>query len=94
MLPDSSSLCEECGLPDYSAHPNCHINYNNYCVSTISNEDTNEYALKLIEGAGLSMSACREIAVSYINTLDKWLYMYMITNGSEEMGSKLHVHVG
>lgn len=47
------------------------INYNNYCVSTISNEDTNEYALKLIEGAGLSMSACREIAVSYINTLDK-----------------------
>lgn len=26
--------------------------------------DTKEYALKQIEGAGLSMSACREIAVS------------------------------
>ena len=30
-----------------------------YC----SVEDTDDYALKLIEGPGLSMSACREIGV-------------------------------
>lgn len=28
--------------------------------------DTKDYALKQIEGTGLSMSACREIAVSFI----------------------------
>ena len=28
--------------------------------------DPKEYALKQIEGAGLSMSACREIAVRYL----------------------------
>lgn len=28
--------------------------------------DTKDYALKQIEGTGLSMSACREIAVSYL----------------------------
>ena len=35
--------------------------------------DPKEYALKQIEGAGLSMSACREIAVS------KKKYMYLHT---------------
>jgi len=30
-----------------------------FCIS-----DGKEYALKLIEGTGISMSACREIAVS------------------------------
>lgn len=30
--------------------------------------DTKDYALKQIEGTGLSMSACREIAVNSINT--------------------------
>ncbi len=29
-------------------------------------KDEKEYALKQIEGTGISMSACREIAVSYI----------------------------
>ena len=27
-------------------------------------KDSNDYALKQIEGAGISMSACREVAVS------------------------------
>lgn len=31
-----------------------------------SRKDTKEYALKEIEGTGISMSACREIAVSII----------------------------
>jgi len=31
-----------------------------------SGSDGKEYALKLIEGTGISMSACREIAVSTI----------------------------
>ena len=31
--------------------------------------DPKEYALKQIEGAGLSMSACREIAVSFIKKI-------------------------
>ncbi len=31
--------------------------------------DGKEYALKQIEGTGISMSACREIAVSLVNTL-------------------------
>jgi len=30
--------------------------------------DGKEYALKLIEGTGISMSACREIAVSITGT--------------------------
>ena len=29
-------------------------------------DDPKEYALKQIEGTGISMSACREIAVSYV----------------------------
>ena len=34
-------------------------------------EDGREFALKLIEGQGLSMSACREIAVCYyLYTID------------------------
>jgi hypothetical protein len=33
------------------------------CVLLYSRTDTKEYALKMIEGAGLSMSACREIAL-------------------------------
>jgi len=32
--------------------------------------DTREYALKQIEGSGISMSACREIAVSWQNSSD------------------------
>ena len=31
--------------------------------------DPKEYALKQIEGAGLSMSACREIAVSWVGNV-------------------------
>ena len=31
--------------------------------------DTREYALKQIEGTGISMSACREIAVSILKTI-------------------------
>lgn len=31
----------------------------------IFRDDPKEYALKLIEGTGISMSACREIAVSF-----------------------------
>ena len=34
--------------------------------------DPKEYALKQIEGAGLSMSACREIAVSGKYWQEKW----------------------
>lgn len=33
--------------------------------------DTKDYALKQIEGTGLSMSACREIAVSAKNTFGR-----------------------
>ena len=32
-------------------------------------KDSNDYALKQIEGAGISMSACREVAVSIFYTL-------------------------
>ncbi len=32
-------------------------------------KDEKEYALKQIEGTGISMSACREIAVSYLNAM-------------------------
>lgn len=35
------------------------------CVCLLSVSDGKEYALKLIEGTGISMSACREIAVSF-----------------------------
>jgi len=35
-------------------------------VLVIGVSDGKEYALKLIEGTGISMSACREIAVSVI----------------------------
>lgn len=31
-----------------------------------ADEMSKEYALKLIEGSGISMSACREIAVSFL----------------------------
>ena len=39
-----------------------------YCVECACDgvSDGKEYALKLIEGTGISMSACREIAVSVI----------------------------
>ncbi len=36
-------------------------------------KDEKEYALKQIEGTGISMSACREIAVSYIKAIFKLL---------------------
>ena len=32
-------------------------------------KDSNDYALKQIEGAGISMSACREVAVSIFYAL-------------------------
>lgn len=32
-------------------------------------KDEKEYALKQIEGTGISMSACREIAVSYLKAI-------------------------
>ena len=36
-----------------------------FCIfSVLSLSDHRDYALKLIEGTGISMSACREIAVS------------------------------
>lgn len=34
--------------------------------------DTKDYALKQIEGTGLSMSACREIAVSRLRSIRGW----------------------
>jgi len=37
-----------------------------YNVRVFCDSDGKEYALKLIEGTGISMSACREIAVSII----------------------------
>lgn len=39
-----------------------------------SRPDTKDFGLKQIEGTGLSMSACREIAVS----IDPFFYMYSI----------------
>ena len=38
--------------------------------------DPKEYALKQIEGAGLSMSACREIAVSKKKTICSCQYFF------------------
>lgn len=40
--------------------------------------DPKDYALKQIEGTGISMSACREIAVSYFlfDSLTKWYLLY------------------
>jgi len=35
-----------------------------------SRPDTKDFGLKQIEGTGLSMSACREIAVSYFAALN------------------------
>lgn len=37
------------------------------CCVCVHRKDEKEYALKQIEGTGISMSACREIAVSYSN---------------------------
>lgn len=37
---------------------------NAVCVYPVCRKDEKEYALKQIEGTGISMSACREIAVS------------------------------
>ncbi len=42
------------------------------CISTHCNcysDDKRDYALKQIEGTGISMSACREIAVSVVQLL-------------------------
>lgn len=38
--------------------------------------DSRDYALKQIEGTGLSMSACREIAVSYIRLHVSQIFNY------------------
>lgn len=40
--------------------------------------DTKDYALKQIEGTGLSMSACREIAVSKFNVNTIFTYLYWL----------------
>ena len=56
------------------------LKWYNFCVNFqdlffwnwIFRSDSKEYALKQIEGAGLSMSACREIAVSFFS---KFLFM-------------------
>ena len=40
-----------------------------YDVLLVCVSDDKEYALKLIEGTGISMSACREIAVSVATSL-------------------------
>ena len=45
-----------------------------------SSEDTDDYALKLIEGAGLSMSACREIAVSVDHLFFQFINLYQVFN--------------
>ena len=48
--------------------------------------DPKEYALKQIEGAGLSMSACREIAVSkkkiYVLTHCSWQMFFFLNSKS------------
>jgi len=40
-----------------------------FCVIRDNRRDAKEYALKQIEGSGISMSACREIAVCGHNTV-------------------------
>lgn len=40
------------------------MQYNYYITCFVCSEDKRDYALKQIEGTGISMSACREIAVS------------------------------
>ena len=48
--------------------------------------DPKEYALKQIEGAGLSMSACREIAVRYpLQNLDLPYLLKSINNDTTEL---------
>ena len=47
------------------------MHYNNYNMLVFCYSDGKEYALKLIEGTGISMSACREIAVSIITASRK-----------------------
>lgn len=42
-------------------------------------EDGREFALKLIEGQGLSMSACREIAVRFIYTNKVQYYLLLFS---------------
>lgn len=44
----------------------------------ICRKDEKEYALKQIEGTGISMSACREIAVSGYKYLFCYWYWMMI----------------
>lgn len=45
----------------------------------IFRDDPKEYALKLIEGTGISMSACREIAVSFMVNV---LCLYTVVKSS------------
>ena len=57
------------------------------CVSVCVISDGKEYALKLIEGTGISMSACREIAVRFsvsCTTLcfNVYLIMHAITQST------------
>lgn len=58
--------------------------------------DTKDYALKQIEGTGLSMSACREIAVCLITliiikyTTHSLKYLFLYTASSRIETSKCH----
>ena len=45
------------------------------CVLFSARDDPKEYALKQIEGTGISMSACREIAVSYLEMVHTYVYI-------------------
>lgn len=46
-----------------------HVLYRGTEEKKVEDCDKREFALKLIEGTGISMSACREIAVSLTSTL-------------------------
>jgi len=62
------------------------LKWYNFCVNFqdlffwnwIFRSDSKEYALKQIEGAGLSMSACREIAVSFFSKFLFMIFLYEI----------------
>ena len=55
--------------------------------------DPKEYALKQIEGAGLSMSACREIAVSkkkiYVLTHCSWQMFFFSIQKAHTLGQNV-----
>lgn len=45
------------------------------CILFSARDDPKEYALKQIEGTGISMSACREIAVSYLEMVHTYVHI-------------------